>query len=171
MPISIHPTGPRGRRPWRRNSAHNAGDSVSAMIADSSIDMLIVTANWRNNVPDNPGMNATGTNTDSNTSEIAMTGPVICAIAFLVASRGDRSGSSAMTRSTFSTTTIASSTTTPMPRTMASSEIVLAEKPKASSTAKVPIRLTGMATIGMIVARTLPRKTNTTATTSTKAID
>ena len=51
-----------------------------------------------------------------------MTGPVICAIALRVASRGDSSGSSLMTRSTFSTTTIASSTTTPMPRTIASSE-------------------------------------------------
>ncbi len=75
-----------------------------------------------------------------------------------------------MTRSTFSTTTIASSTTTPIPSTIASREIVLAEKPNASSTANVPIRLTGIATIGMIVARTLPRKTNTTATTSAKAI-
>ena len=115
-------------------------------------------------------MNATGTNTDSSTSEIAMTGPVICVIAFFVASFGDNSGSSAITRSTFSTTTIASSTTTPIPSTMASKEIVLAEKPKASSTAKVPIRLTGIATIGMIVARRLPRKTNTTATTRAKAI-
>ena len=58
------------------------------------------------------------------------------------------SGFSAITRSTFSTTTIASSTTTPMPSTRASSETVLAEKPTASRTAKVPIRLTGMATIG-----------------------
>ena len=47
---------------------------------------------------------------------------------------------------------------------------MLAEKPNASSTAKVPIRLTGIATIGMIVARKLPRNTNTTATTSPKAI-
>ncbi len=75
-----------------------------------------------------------------------------------------------MTRSTFSTTTIASSTTTPIPSTSASSEIVLAEKPKASRNAKVPIRLTGIATIGMIVARTLPRNIKTTATTSTKAM-
>ncbi len=95
---------------------------------------------------------------------------MICAIAFLVASAGDSSGSSDITRSTFSTTTIASSTTTPMPSTSASSEIVLAENPMASITANVPIRLTGIATIGMTVARTLPRNTNTTATTSTKAI-
>src|SRR3954464_1992481 len=169
MPTSIHPTGPRERRLWRKNSAHNAGDRVSAMIAEMSMETLIVTANWRNSVPDRPGMNATGTNTDSSTSEIAMTGPVIWFIAFFVATAGDNSGSSAITRSTFSTTTMASSTTTPIPSTMASSEIVLAEKPNDSSTANVPIRLTGTATIGMIVARRLPRNTYTTATTSTNA--
>ena len=57
----------------------------------------------------------------------------------------------------------------PMASTMASSETVLAEKPSASSTAKVPIRLTGTATVGMMVARRLPRNRNTTSTTSTKA--
>ena len=57
-----------------------------------------------------------------------------------------------------------------MPSTIASSDTVLAEKPAASRMAKVPIRLTGMATIGMIVARTLPRNRNTTSTTSTKAM-
>ena len=39
----------------------------------------------------------------------------------------------------------------------------------ASSTAKVPIRLTGTATSGMRVARKLPRNRNTTMTTRTKA--
>ena len=97
------------------------------MVAEISIATLIVTANWRNSEPDTPGMNATGTNTDSSTSEMAITGPVICRIAFLVASFGSRSGSAAMTRSAFSTTTMASSTTTPIPSTMASSEMVLAE--------------------------------------------
>jgi hypothetical protein len=45
----------------------------------------------------------------------------------LVASAGERSGSSSITRSTFSTTTIASSTTMPMASTSASSDTVLAE--------------------------------------------
>ena len=60
------------------------------MIADSNIATLIVTANCRNKVPDTPGMNATGTNTDSSTREIAITGPVICIMAFLVAWAGVR---------------------------------------------------------------------------------
>ena len=72
-------------------------------------------------------MNATGTNTDSSTSVIAMIGAVISPIARLVASPGESSGCSSITRSTFSTTTMASSTTMPMASTIASSETVLAE--------------------------------------------
>ena len=47
--------------------------------------------------------------------------------------------------STFSTTTIASSTTMPMARTMANREMVLALNPSASRTANVPISETGTA--------------------------
>ena len=72
-------------------------------------------------------MNATGTNTDSSTKVIAMIGPVIWAIAFFVASGIESSGSSSITRSTFSMTTIASSTTMPIARTNAKSETVFAE--------------------------------------------
>ena len=46
---------------------------------------------------------------------------------------------------------------------------MLAEKPIASSTARAPIRLTGTAITGMMVARRLPRNRNTTITTSTNA--
>ena len=73
-----------------------------------------------------PGMNATGTNTESSTSVMAMIGAVISVIAFFVASGTVRFGSSSTTRSTFSITTIASSTTMPMASTSASSETVLA---------------------------------------------
>ena len=53
-------------------------------------------------------------------------GAVISPIAFRVASLTESSGSSSITRSTFSITTIASSTTMPMASTRASSETVLA---------------------------------------------
>ncbi len=46
---------------------------------------------------------------------------------------------------------------------------MLSEKPSASITAKVPISATGTATMGMSVARRLPRKTKTTMATRTKA--
>ena len=64
---------------------------------------------------------------------------------------------------------MASSTTMPIASTSASSEMVLAEKPSASMTAKVPISATGTAMMGMSVARKLPRKTKTTIATRTKA--
>ena len=57
----------------------------------------------------------------------------------------------------------------PIASTSASSETVLAEKPSASITAKVPISDTGTAISGMRVARRLPRNRKTTMTTSTKA--
>ncbi len=60
-------------------------------------------------------MNAIGTNTESCTSVIAMMGAaVICVMAFLQASAGDTARFLSMTRSTFSTTTMAPSTTMPM---------------------------------------------------------
>ena len=77
-----------------------------------------------------PGMNAVGTNTESSTRVIAMIGAVTCDIAFSAASAGVSCGSVSRICSTASTTTIASSTTMPIARTSASSEIVLAEKPE-----------------------------------------
>ena len=96
------------------------------MIAEISIDTETATANWRNSSPVMPGMKATGTNTDRRTRVMAMMGAVISPIAFLVASLTERSGSSSITRSTFSITTMASSTTMPIASTRARSETVLA---------------------------------------------
>ena len=71
-------------------------------------------------------MNMIGTNTESNTSEIAMIGAVIWSR--LLGGLGRRYvRSSSITRSTFSTTTMASSTTMPMASTNANSDTVLAE--------------------------------------------
>jgi len=98
-----------------------------ADIAESTIATATVTANWRKSSPEMPGMKATGTKTESSTSVIAMIGATISPMARLVASAGESSGCSSITRSTFSMTTIASSTTMPMARTTASSETVLAE--------------------------------------------
>src|SRR3984885_4828994 len=117
------------RGPWcgRNKTAQSAGDSVSALIADKNIATATVTANCRNSSPEIPGMKATGTNTDNSTKVIAIIGAVISAIARLVASLGVSSGCSSITRSTFSTTTIASSTTIPIASTIANSDTVLAE--------------------------------------------
>ena len=74
-----------------------------------------------------------------------------------------------MRRSTFSSTTMASSTTMPMAMTIANSVSVLIPKPKSQRPAKVPTSDTGTAIIGMSVARQLPRKRKTTSTTSRPA--
>ena len=67
-----------------------------------------------------------------------------------------------MMRSTFSTTTIASSTTMPIASTNAKSEIVFSVMPIINKKAKVPIKETGIATAGISVALALPRKMKTT---------
>ncbi len=149
--------------------AHSAGLSVSALIAEITIATDTATANCWNSCPEMPGMNATGTNTDSSTSVIATIAPVISPIARRAASAALMPGFSAITRSTFSTTTIASSTTMPIASTSASSETVLIENPSASITAKVPTSATGTAMIGTSVARRLPRNTNTTIATRMNA--
>ena len=74
-----------------------------------------------------------------------------------------------MFRSTFSTTTMASSTTIPMASTRPNSVSVLMEKPNASRIAKVPTMDTGTATRGMIEARQVWRNSTTTITTSSTA--
>ena len=68
MPRMTRPMMPRLAPVWRRNTPHSAGDRVSAFIAEITMAMLMVTANWRNRLPDRPGMKAIGTNTDSSTS-------------------------------------------------------------------------------------------------------
>ena len=93
-----------------------------------------------------------------------MIGPDTSSIALRVASIGV--SPSSMCRSTFSTTTIASSTTMPIASTRPKSDSVFSEKPKPSITANVPTSEIGTATSGMIDARHVCRKTITTITTS-----
>ena len=72
-------------------------------------------------------------------------------------------------RLTFSTTMIASSTTSPMASTRASSVSRLIEKPKASIIVKVPTRDRGIAITGIATERSDPRNRNTTTVTITTA--
>ena len=114
-----------------------------------------------------PVMKAVGTNTELSTSAMAITGPATSAIARRAASRAGSPPDSQ--RSTFSTTTIASSTTIPMASTRPNSERLLREKPNSRIAANVPTSDTGTAIIGMIVARQSCRKTRTTMNTRTTA--
>jgi hypothetical protein len=72
-------------------------------------------------------------------------------------------------RSTFSTTTMASSTTMPMASTRPKRVIEFTENPNICMPKKVPMIDTGTASAGMSVARQLCRKMNTTRKTSTIA--
>ena len=87
---------------------------------------------------------------------------------FRVASLGD-SFSSAITRSTFSTTTIASSTSKPMASTMPNMVRVLMVKPAAARTPNVPSKTTGTVIVVMIVARKFCRNRYITRNTRTMA--
>jgi hypothetical protein len=89
--------------------------------------------------------------------------PVIWSIDLRVASSGD-SPSSLITRSTFSTTTMASSTSRPIASTIANMVSVLIEKPKAASTPKVPSSTTGTAMVGISVARKFCRNSTSPGT-------
>ena len=77
-------------------------------------------------IPVEPPKNAMGINTALSTNAMPTSALVISAIDLRVASSGE-SPSSLITRSTFSTTTIASSTNRPMANTMANMVKVLIE--------------------------------------------
>ncbi len=89
-------------------------------------------------------------NTAISTRVMPTTAPEISFMALRVASLGD-SPSLAMRRSTFSTTTMASSTMMPMASTMPNMVSTLTEKPVASITVKVPSRAMGATMAGMKV--------------------
>ena len=101
-------------------------------------------------LPTEPVKKASGTNTETSTTVTPMIAPWIWPIALRVAARGGRP-SSLMMRSTFSTTTIASSTTMPITSTMPNIVSTLIEKPSASSTPKVPSSAIGTTIVGMTV--------------------
>ena len=114
--------------------------------------------------PVEPPKKAMGPNTAASTKPMPIKALVISPMDLRVASLGGRP-SSLMTRSTFSTTTMASSTRRPMARTMANMVSMLMENPSRPRTAKVPRMTTGTARVGMSVARKLPRKTYITRKT------
>ena len=101
-------------------------------------------------MPTEPGKKAIGMNTPISTKVMPTMAPVICPMALRVASLGGKP-SSDMMRSTFSTTTIASSTRIPIANTMAKSVKTLIEKPASKSTIHVPSSATGTTRVGMMV--------------------
>src|SRR5271156_6139237 len=129
-----------------------------------AIAKAIVRANCRYRMPVVPGKNDTGTKTEISTSEVAMTALVTSDMAIDVAVRGSEC-SSLMCRWTFSMTTMASSTTSPVARVMPNIVRELIEKPNILMNANVPISDTGIVIAGMIVARQSSRKRKMTTMT------
>ena len=115
-----------------------------------------------------PLMNAVGMKTAPSTRAMAMTAPLTSSIALCVASAGE--SPSAMCRSTFSTTTMASSTTIPIASTSPNSDRLLMEKPKAVMAANVPMSDTGTDSSGISDARQFCRNSTTTNTTRRMAM-
>src|SRR3984885_1853586 len=115
-----------------------------------------------------PGKKDTGTNTEINTNDVAMTALVTSDMATEVAWCGSEC-SLLMCRCTFSMTTMASSTTRPVASVMPNIVSELMEKPNALIKAKVPTSDTGMVMAGMIVARQSSRKKKITIITMTMA--
>jgi hypothetical protein len=66
------------------------GVRVIALMAEMTIDAAMVTANCLKNCPTTPGMKTLGRKTEQSTSVIATIGPVISAMALMVASLGRR---------------------------------------------------------------------------------
>src|SRR5215467_14763146 len=130
--------------------AESAGVSVSALNAEIDTENAMVNANCRNKMPVVPGKSATGTNTATSTSDVAITAPATSFIATEAALCGSVIPST-MCRSTFSITTIASSTTRPVASVIPNRVSVLIENPKAFTKMKVPISETGIVIAGMNV--------------------
>jgi len=101
-------------------------------------------------LPTAPAKKAKGTNTEISTTVIPTMAPEIWPMALRVASIGP-SPSSAMMRSTASTTTMASSTTMPITSTMANMVSTLIDRPSTSIVVNPPSRATGTTMAGMIV--------------------
>src|SRR5262249_44956199 len=98
-----------------------------------------------------PEMKAEGTKTAHSVRAIEISAPPTSSIVRWAACKGDTP--SRILRSTFSTTTIASSTTMPTASTRPNRDRLLSDMPKATRIVNVPTRETGIAMTGMIVAR------------------
>ena len=122
-----------------------------------------VSANSRKSEPVRPPWNAIGAYTAASVMVMEMIGPTSSRAPFSAASTGFNP--SRRWRSTFSTTTMASSTTSPTESTMASSVSRLMVKPNAWMRKTPPISETGIATTGTSAERKEPRKRKMTITT------
>lgn len=103
------------------------GQRVSATTQDSSTDIASTKPNSRNRPPVWPGRKEIGTKTATSVSVVAMTAKKTSCAPSTAAARGPMPW--LRRRTMFSSTTMASSTTSPVASTSASSVRMLTEKP------------------------------------------
>ncbi len=140
---------------WRSSRLHIIGDRVSATTPETITAPASVKANSMKSFPVSPPRNPIGAYTAARVSVITMTGNAISRAPVSAAASG--SMPSSMWRWMFSTTTIASSTTSPIASTIASSVSRFTEKPSHSISESTPIRDRGIVTTGTITERSEPR--------------
>ena len=143
------------------------GVNVSETTSETSTASDSVMANSKNMRPMNPPMKSSGTKTATSDTLIEVTVKPTSRAPCSAARKGGMSRS--MWRAMFSTTTMASSTRKPIDTIKAINDSVSSEKPMTCIIAKVPISETGIARLGIKVARALRRNRNTTSTTSAMA--
>ncbi len=149
-------------------SAHIIGVVVSETTSEIMTAADSVSANSLNSRPTMPPKKISGANTAISDSVIERTVKPTSFAPTIAASR--RGMPSSRWRDTFSSTTIASSTTKPVEIVSAISDRLSRLKPARYITPNVPMIEVGTATLGIAAARTLRRKANTTRITSTTAM-
>ena len=157
------PAKPRSGSPARSSFEAIIGDSVRATTPEMMTAPASVNANSRKSAPVRPPWMPIGRYTAASVIVMAMIGPTSSRAALTAAGKGF--SPSWMCRSTFSTMTIASSTTRPTERTIASSVSRLIVNPTISIRKTAPMSESGIATTGMSTERHEPRKRKITTMT------
>ena len=130
------------------------GDNVSATTPDTTTAPARVSANSLNSAPVKPPIMPIGAYTAASVIVMAITGPATSRAPTRAAATGVLPSS--ICRCTFSTTTMASSTTRPTASTIASKVSRLMLKPKASISAAAPSIDKGIVTTGISTERKEP---------------
>ena len=151
----------------RSHRAHSAGMMATETTSEITVAATSVIENSRNSRSTSPPMKRIDTKTTLNATVIATKVNPTSRTPRRAALTGVSPRS--RWREMFSSTTMASSTTRPAATISAISDRLFSEKPHAYITAKVAIRQTGMATLGIAAARALPRNSHTTRMTSPAA--
>ena len=144
------------------------GVSVSAISPENKTDAARAMPNSVNSLPVLPPMKDSGRKTETSTRVVAITAKAISREPSKEASKG--SSPSSIRLWMFSNTTMASSTTRPIASTSPKSVSTFTENPNTAMGRKDATMDTGMATAGMMVARTERRNRKITPTTSASAI-